>query len=98
MGRSGTDSQMMSTRFVVCSASLALYVGLSDIGARSRLAAASLQTSSSIELHGAILRQYCVTCHNQRLKTAGLTLDALNLAAVPAAAPIWEKVVKKLRS
>jgi hypothetical protein len=46
----------------------------------------------------AILDKYCVTCHNQRLKTGGLTLDTLDLAKVPVQAEIWEKVALKLRS
>ncbi|HLG58270.1 MAG TPA: DUF1592 domain-containing protein [Vicinamibacterales bacterium] len=45
----------------------------------------------------AVLDKYCVTCHNQRTKTAGLTLDALDLAEVPAHADVWEKVVRKVR-
>ena len=46
----------------------------------------------------AVFDQYCVTCHNQRLKTAGLMLDKLD-AANPAANPdIWEKVIGKLRA
>jgi hypothetical protein len=45
-----------------------------------------------------VLNQYCFTCHNQRLKTGGLTLDTLNLDAVPADGEIWEKVVRKLRT
>jgi Protein of unknown function (DUF1592)/Protein of unknown function (DUF1588)/Protein of unknown function (DUF1585)/Protein of unknown function (DUF1587)/Protein of unknown function (DUF1595)/Planctomycete cytochrome C len=45
-----------------------------------------------------ILDKYCVTCHNQRLKTGGLTLDTLDLDQVPAHAEIWEKVIRKLRS
>ncbi len=27
----------------------------------------------------AMLDKYCVTCHNQKLRTAGLTLDTMNL-------------------
>jgi Protein of unknown function (DUF1592)/Protein of unknown function (DUF1588)/Protein of unknown function (DUF1587)/Protein of unknown function (DUF1585)/Protein of unknown function (DUF1595)/Planctomycete cytochrome C len=46
----------------------------------------------------ATLDHYCVTCHNQRLKTAGLTLDTVDLAQVPAQAEVWEKVVRKLRA
>jgi hypothetical protein len=46
----------------------------------------------------AILDKYCVTCHNQRLKTGGLTLEAMDLANVPAQAEVWEKVIGKLRS
>src|SRR5579862_5236982 len=44
------------------------------------------------------LDQYCVTCHNQRLKTGGLALDTLDAANVPAGAEVWEKVVRKLRA
>jgi len=39
-----------------------------------------------------------VTCHNARLKTAGLLLDALNTDNVGADAAQWEKVVAKLRT
>jgi hypothetical protein len=46
----------------------------------------------------AVLDKYCVTCHNQRLKTGGLTLDNRDLAKVPADAEVWEKVVRKLDS
>jgi mono/diheme cytochrome c family protein len=46
----------------------------------------------------ALLDRYCVTCHNQRLQTAGLTLDELDLEQVGANAPVLEKVVHKLRS
>jgi hypothetical protein len=45
-----------------------------------------------------VLDKYCVTCHNQRLKTAGLTLDTIDAANIPAAADTWEKVVRKLRA
>ena len=39
----------------------------------------------------------CVTCHNETLKTAGLTLDTMDVNNVPAGAPVWEKVLHKLR-
>ncbi|HJT87049.1 MAG TPA: DUF1592 domain-containing protein, partial [Bryobacteraceae bacterium] len=55
------------------------------------------ETSPQAHFRG-VLNQYCVVCHNQRLKTAGLMLDTLDLAAVPSRAEIWEKVVRKLRS
>ena len=48
--------------------------------------------------HRAVLDQYCVTCHNQRLKTGGLTLDAVDLDKIAERADIWEKVVRKLRT
>jgi mono/diheme cytochrome c family protein len=46
----------------------------------------------------AMLDRYCVTCHNQRLNTAGLALDALDLRRVGDHAATWEKVVRKLRA
>jgi mono/diheme cytochrome c family protein len=45
----------------------------------------------------AILDTYCVTCHNQRLKTADLALDTLDLAQVANHAGVWERVVRKVR-
>jgi len=46
----------------------------------------------------AVLEQYCITCHNSRLKTAGLVLDPADLSRVSAKPELWEKVVRKLRS
>jgi hypothetical protein len=45
-----------------------------------------------------LLDRYCVSCHNSKLKTAGLALDAVNLAQPDAHAEILEKVVRKLRT
>src|SRR4029077_19348265 len=44
-----------------------------------------------------LLTQYCIGCHNDKLKTAGLALDTLNLDSVGEAGSVWEKVVWKLR-
>ena len=44
----------------------------------------------------ALLDQYCVTCHNSRLKTGGLTLDNIDVAQPASGAAIWEKVIRKL--
>src|SRR5689334_17712924 len=46
----------------------------------------------------ALLNQYCVTCHNQRMKTAGLLLDTMDLEHVGKDAAAWEKVVTKIRT
>src|SRR5262245_32439931 len=46
----------------------------------------------------ALLNQYLATCHNDRLKTAGLTLDSGDLWTVGSHAEVWEKVVRKLRT
>jgi cytochrome c551/c552 len=44
------------------------------------------------------LDQYCVTCHNERTKTAGLMLDKLDVGHAGDNAETWEKVVRKLRT
>jgi mono/diheme cytochrome c family protein len=46
----------------------------------------------------ALLDTYCVTCHNQRTKTAGLMFDTLDLSKLPEHADVWEKTVRKLRA
>jgi len=46
----------------------------------------------------AVFDKYCVTCHNQRMKTGGLALDALDLAQLSEHAEVWEKVVRKIRT
>ena len=45
----------------------------------------------------ALINQYCVGCHNDRLKSGGLTLTALNLDDPQQSAEIGEKVIRKLR-
>ena len=46
----------------------------------------------------ALLDRYCVTCHNERLQTAGLTLDSVDISRVDVHAEVLEKVVRKLRA
>src|SRR5262245_31113622 len=56
-------------------------------------AAASSGTDTS-----AVLKQYCVSCHNDQLQTAGLSLNRLDPARVQENPAAWEKVVRKLRT
>src|SRR5207245_6359955 len=46
----------------------------------------------------AVLDKYCVTCHNEKLKTAGLMLDKADVTNALAGAATWEKVIRKLRT
>ena len=48
--------------------------------------------------HRAVLDRYCVTCHNERLRTADLALDVANLERVRDDAATWEKVARRLRT
>jgi hypothetical protein len=58
----------------------------------------AVATPLSVEQPRALLDRYCVTCHNDKLKTANLSLQNLDLAKVADHAELWEKVVRKLRA
>ena len=45
-----------------------------------------------------VLDQYCVTCHNEKLRTAGLALDKLDVMHPNSNAEVWERVIEKLRA
>ena len=56
------------------------------------------QNSTSSPPPGALIDQYCVTCHNERIKTASLMLDKMDPAHIAQDREAWEKVVRKLRA
>ena len=45
-----------------------------------------------------VLDQYCVSCHNGRLRTADLALDELDVTRIADSGEIWERVVRKLQT
>jgi hypothetical protein len=48
--------------------------------------------------HRALVDKYCVTCHNDRAKIAGLSLSKADFGKIGESAEIWEKVARKLRT
>jgi hypothetical protein len=46
----------------------------------------------------AVLDKYCVACHNERQKIAGLMLDRIDADHAGSNAQTWEKVLRKLQS
>ena len=46
----------------------------------------------------ALVKQYCVTCHNERVRNGGLVLETLDPDAVAHDAETWEKVVRKIKT
>ncbi len=65
--------------------------------ARSSTQSARLAPASADAFRG-VLDRYCVTCHSDRLQTAGLSLETADLQDVGANAEVWEKVLLKLRT
>ena len=59
---------------------------------------AAKSPAADVATHRAVVDQYCVICHNAKLKTANLLLDQLDLAHLGDHAEIGERVVRKLRA
>ncbi|HEY6346892.1 MAG TPA: DUF1592 domain-containing protein [Bryobacteraceae bacterium] len=68
--------------------------------AKSTPATTGLQSSQAARAPQAkaVIQQYCVTCHNAKLKTAGLLLDTADIQHIESAPDLWEKVARKFRT
>jgi hypothetical protein len=62
------------------------------------LAAVASYTGIAHSEEQAIVNQYCVTCHSERLKTGNLVLEKLNPTQASANAETWERVIRKVRA
>src|SRR5262245_40414737 len=89
----------MRTRLVMKRSIFGLLVILFASSLTLSPAASQTPTASPITSapYRALLDQYCVTCHNERAKTASLMLDKMDLDRVATSAETWEKVIRKLR-
>ncbi len=54
-------------------------------------------SSSAVSANRALINQYCVACHNEKLKTAGIELVTPNVDNVAEHPEVWEKVLRKTR-
>ena len=88
-------------------AGVALPIFLSLQVETSAQQSARAQTSSPAALaapgsaasgHRAVLDRYCVTCHNERVKTANLMLDRVDVANPGSDTEVWEKVLRKVHT
>jgi len=57
----------------------------------------SAGVARSTSPHTALVNQYCLGCHNSKLKTGGLALDGILADSVSQHPQEWEKVIRKLR-
>ena len=78
--------------------SLVVVIALALSGSAAAQSGSVSQAATGKADARALLDRYCVTCHNERLQTAGLMLDQVDLAAVRTHAEVLEKVVRKLRA
>ena len=81
---------------------VALLAGLALIGVAAHGTAAAQpaadQMPVSADHYGTVVERYCVSCHNERLRTANLNLEQVDPANVADGAEVWEKVLQKLQA
>ena len=73
----------------------ALTVGRAGGQAQQARATDAALTQAQVQ---AVLKDYCVSCHNTKLKTGALELESRNLSRLDQDPAIWESVVRKLRT
>ncbi len=56
------------------------------------------RAQQQVQSQSALVKQYCIGCHNQKLSTAGVSLEGLDLDKVGDHASLWERVLRKVRS
>src|ERR1051326_8477838 len=69
----------------------------------ARTAATPRAQTSTINLmpldaRNAFVKDYCVSCHNEKVKSGGMTLASLDLAHPEQNGELAEKVIRKLRA
>ncbi len=60
--------------------------------------ASSMPLAQAPTRERAVIDQYCIGCHNQRIKSGGLSLDDLDLSRIGEHAAAGEKIVRKMRA
>src|SRR5690349_442413 len=61
------------------------------------LVAGCIPANAQQQPHISLVNQHCIGCHNSKLKTGGLALDAILSDSVSHHPQEWEKVIRKLR-
>jgi hypothetical protein len=77
--------------------SLSLFIPFLLAVVECAAAAAERPAAASLSSTRATIGEFCIPCHNDRLKTGGLTLESLDPNDVAGSAEAWERVVRKLR-
>ncbi|MDH3512950.1 MAG: hypothetical protein OER85_19080, partial [Gammaproteobacteria bacterium] len=67
------------------------------IGHGALYAAQNAAAAADAEQFGTVVSQYCVTCHNDALLTAGLSLQRADVRRIGEGSATWEKVLRKIK-
>src|SRR4029453_9167088 len=85
-------------RVVAISLTLAIVGGGFEGAHPAARQSAAPVASASASPHRAVVDRYCVTCHNDRLRTAVLSLAQADTERPSVSAEVWEKAIRKLRT
>jgi mono/diheme cytochrome c family protein len=66
--------------------------------AAKQAAPAAAPSAQTVSANQAVVQKYCASCHNDKLKSGGLAITALDLANVPKNTESWEHVIRKVRT
>src|SRR5262245_29236244 len=77
--------------------SLVTLIVMSSVCLPLAVPAAQQPVAPAASGHAAVVSKYCVTCHNDRSRTGGLSLEHADLTDVPKSAETWEKAIRKVR-
>src|SRR5262245_54477097 len=70
------------------------------VAARPQTTAVAAKTAPAlmtVDARNAFVKQYCQGCHNETLKSGGMTLTSLDLAHPEKNGELAEKVIRKVR-
>src|SRR4030095_1945228 len=94
---------MNATRAATCTifiGACGLGLALSTVQTSARqapaVAAPAQPAAGSGATRRAVFDKYCIACHNQKTRTAGLALDSVDASNPGANAELWEKIVSRL--
>src|SRR6185503_6145467 len=97
-GKLGNDGAYVRT--IVLSAAVAFVLAVVCVEpagfAQGTAAPSGAVAGSSSD--AALVKTYCVTCHNDRTRSGELSLEHADLTDIPTHAELWEKVIRKVRA
>jgi cytochrome c551/c552 len=68
------------------------------VGVMGAAAFSPVLAAQSAVAPGALVNQYCAGCHNQKVKTAGVSVQGLDPANVSQDSASWEKILRKVKA
>ena len=90
-------SRVCMLHFAFCISVFVLSLTQVFTAPQTAAAPAAAAPAADAEKHLGTIKQYCVACHNDRTKTAGVSFEGMTPASISEHADVFEKAVRKLR-